>query len=492
MNTIQILEIGGRIKSSYLSIEQFITNPIILNTTVLPLIRKGGDSRYQKAFFPSSQSRFRQIMGDLGTYRPTIKSDQGMPGQFLPFYVNPNISLSDLSQRAVVKNEGIALPEPGFEHATDIVDQVQQAFLTFNFSLVLQLLEKFYSNQKRQADKGRIPYFFIRPGDLDNELTFGQDVLDKVNLLANEAIQELEQITREKEKVLSGNKCLQHDTNLLYGQLDVYIDSCGNVTIGEVQIPDVGFFLNSISIHNSTVLPKIQGIVSSLEELVYKRIQEIITEKKVYLVTRDEVINDNQDLLEQGDLDRFSQGLQNLGFSTETVALSQINEIPQGSQVLLFNINYRMKSSDLLVKRHLSGEIRCFPNPIFQQCAQGYFGGDSVTVLGENKEKFLKLIQPKSRIDANSILPTLSQIHKFLETDSQSTSLIYHLLADNGEIIPILANSIHSFTQLYTRLVKVGHQSPLVFRKIPFESNTSIIKTNEGSVFHCFRFMFTV
>jgi hypothetical protein len=256
-------------------------------------------------------------------------------------------------------------------------------------------------------------------------------------------------------------------------------------------VPDVGFFLNNINIANSEILPKVQCVTSDLESRVLDKIAERFDGKSVYLVTRDEVKKNNEDVLELNELQRLESGLKVRGIKTKTISIEELQQIEKGANLLLMNINYSNPTSDILIKKHLAGEINCFPNPIFQKNSQKYFGGKTTVIDGDNKEKFLKLIQPKSRVDEKSINPTLNQIHKSItKIRDQHIPNIYHADIGIGEIVPILSNGLHSFGQLHTRIMKSGLKAPIKLRSIPFTPKTSIIHTEDGPLFHSFRFTF--
>lgn len=490
MSELKILSPGGRIKSAFIGMGDLLTDPITLNTSTIPQLRKNPSVKHREAFFPRDESSIRQVMGDLGVYRPTINNDQGMPGQFLPFQVDEGLETSNLNTRHVAYNEGIALPELYLPHNDEVVQQIQKEFLNFNFSDVLGIMRENYSENSREATKGRIPYFFIRPGLLDSKLVFGKDILNKVQTKVTQSIETLINQTADHEIELCGKA---KSINLIYGQADVFIDNQGNVCVGEIQTPDVGFFLNSFKIPGSKALPEVQTITEKLEEQVIYRIAESIKGKKLYLVTRQEVLDNKEDILETNEFDRISTKLSTLGIQNQVISTAQVKEIESGSELLLLNINYSDVTAQDLIKRHLSGDITCYPNPIFQMKSQTYFGGDEIRVEGKYRENFMKVIQRKNRVDVKSVTPTLNQIHKpFKRIGDGEIKTIYHAQIGGREIVPVLANSLHSFGQLHTRIQRTEQNQPIILRVIPFEPNNSIIHTENGPLFHSFRFMFLI
>jgi hypothetical protein len=500
MDKLKILSPGGRIKGAYIGMEHLSNvDPVELNTKTIPSLRKNrGENlpegllgRYKEAFFPRREDQFRQIMGDLGIYRPTIKNDQGMAGQFLPFGVSLETTETDLTPRQVIRNEGIAIPEPYSEHDPAVVRMIQEGFLNFDFSRVNELMLKNYSNMQRRAGKGRLPYFFIRPGMLDRNLVFGKDVLDSVQKKVTDAIEELTRRTANEEIELTGSAM---PIRLIYGQADVFINNRREVTVGEIQTPDVGLFLNSFEVEGSQILPEVQKITTKLESQVLQSIAETVKNKKLYLVTRDEVLDNQEDVLEINELTRMAQGLTNLGLEVQIISVSQVGELEEGSELILLNIDYSDPKTQTLIKKHLSGQICCYPNPIFQKNSKTFFGGQEIIIEQEYRKRYLKLIQPKTRMDEKSILPTLAQIHKPLKKaekkEDGEISPIYHAQIGNKETVPVLTNSIHSLGQLHTRVHKYGPEDTIVLRVMPFNPEESIIRTKYGPLFHSFRFMF--
>jgi hypothetical protein len=192
--SLQILPSGGRIKSAYIGMNQLLNTNEQLHRD-LQALRKNPTPKFQEAFFPNNLGYIKQVMGDLGIYRATIKNDQGMPGQFIPFGISNN-NETNFENRIVVANEGIAIPEMNTDHSQSVIEQVQRSFLDFNYGNVLDDLFENYSQIKKESGKGRNPYFFIRPGSVDKEMIFGQEAVEKVNHAVRSAIESIDIQTR--------------------------------------------------------------------------------------------------------------------------------------------------------------------------------------------------------------------------------------------------------------------------------------------------------
>ena len=105
-----MVPVGGRIKSAGVGLDIFVSNGENFQTQ-MKKARENPPIEILNAFFPSDNSRMKQMMKGIGFYRPMLKTDQGMGGNFLPFYINEALDTTDLSQRQIVREEGLIIPE---------------------------------------------------------------------------------------------------------------------------------------------------------------------------------------------------------------------------------------------------------------------------------------------------------------------------------------------------------------------------------------------
>src|SRR3989338_5176365 len=103
---MKLVSVGGRIKSASVGFDVFTQK----DENFQEQMKKTRDKppmSILSAFFPSDRNRMKQMMQGIGFYRPILKTDQGMGGNFLPFYVDLDLRVTDLSQRQIVHEEGL-------------------------------------------------------------------------------------------------------------------------------------------------------------------------------------------------------------------------------------------------------------------------------------------------------------------------------------------------------------------------------------------------
>jgi hypothetical protein len=111
MHEIQIVPIGGRVKSAGFSFTPFTSKDYLEIDSYLKEIRSNPLPDFLKCFFPSERNRIKHLLNNVGFFRPFIKTDQGMAGSFVPFYVNQNIEQSPLLPTIISLEAGIAISE---------------------------------------------------------------------------------------------------------------------------------------------------------------------------------------------------------------------------------------------------------------------------------------------------------------------------------------------------------------------------------------------
>lgn len=476
---MRMVQVGGRIKSAAIGLNDFCESGDLDNH--FSNIRRKPPLELLKAFFPSSSVRIKNLLNGVGFYRPLLKTDQGMGGNFLPFWIDGNLHKTDLSSRMIIEEENLAIPEEWYDHQQEVVEQVQREFFVGNYQIVYQILDNLAS---RKAGKGRTPFFLLRPARMDKSIIFGSDICYKVNGLVNKFLQFICEEAKQLEIQQTG-KC--REANIIYCQPDVYISSEGKIVIEKINIPDVSMFLESFKHPYSEILPDIQKIISKLGDAVLSSFQKSISlNRSVYIVTRDEVINKQEDLLEIGEIKKMKEGLNRLGYKVDIISVNNIDNVLVDSAVILMNLNYRESGCGKLIDRHSVGEISCFPNPFVQMVAQKSIGLKKIFIPESVQNNFLSLIssQPKSE---KGLIDVKRRIEKHLIQYGIFGDILH---IDTGvEIIPVFRHLIHSWRQVVLRIKKNGC-SGISIIEIPVELYRSLLQSSTGVRMHVFRFMF--
>jgi hypothetical protein len=478
---MQIVPVGGRIKAASVGLDHLRANGVEVDDKIT-LMRRDPSVELRTAFFPRVGTDLRQAIRGVGFFRPILKTDQGMGGNFLPFTIDPNLTVSDLSVRAIGHEEGYAMPEKWHPEAAGLASDMHEVFRTLDLksshSILLDL-------ESRRAGKGRLPFFLIRPALPERPIVFGQDVLDQVHSEVNRLLERCTQRAHEREKLATGSA---RPTNVIYVQPDVFVLADGTVTVEKINCPDVGLFLAGVESPESRVFPHIRSTMTKMRGAV---VEKILTKmgRDITIVTRDEVIFEDQDVLEIREILELEAALRAGGAHVRVVPVSKVNFLPRRSNLLLLNLDYRLENIHDLLRRHTDKEITCFPNPYFQAACQDMTGlSESEMALGhKHRQRFLALARSepdssKGRADV------LRHIDKALRIGGIESDIIHVVL--NVETVPVFRNSMHSWRQFAARAERTENKGGMIrFRAIPATPENLMLTSSTGPRLHAFRFM---
>lgn len=480
---VQIVPVGGRVKGAALGLN-FISeskDPIEVEKSVGDL-RKNPPPELLKAFFPRIQE-IRQMVRGVGLYRPLLKTDQGMPGNFMPFFVNEE---PDFDRAEIIGEEGIAIPEAHAPIEPQTVERIQSYFHDFRLREVFQILQQ-YSDHERRAEKGRGTFFFIRGAVTDKALTFGAETVAKVESEVNAMLrcisEKAQELEAEHKKRMGITRPYEGD-RLLYCQPDVFILSDGQVVIEKINCPDVGLFLTKIEGGaRSSVFAKVREINSQMGNAVIQKICEVLKASTIGIVTRDEVLESDEDVLEMNEIEMLKELLLRQGISSDIYGARA--HLPGGTPLLLLNIDYGHPESRALLERHCRGDLNCYPNPFFQIAAAQSTSIRTVELNGKPLEKFLELSGANPKND-HARRDIHRRIERFLGDDPSD---IIH--TDIGfEIVPVMRSSLHSFRQIGNRIQKSGKKvEKILLRHLPANGSNLKITSDTGPRLHTYRFM---
>ncbi len=480
---VKVLLIGGRVKAASIGLDRFFggQTAIELDRTI-SMLRRHPCEHLRKAFFPRTENDLRHMTSGIGLYRPSLKTDQGMPGNFLPFFIDPGINVTDFRVRSIVRDEGVVIPEAWFEHSPELVSDVQAAFLNFDLSATLEILRQLES---RRADKGRMPFMLIRPAMTDSPIVFGTDVVNAVEERVRCIVDQCVKRAQAMETLATGTA---RPSNLTYLQPDVYVLTDGSITVERINCPDVGFFLADLDAGESRALPPIQKIVRSISDAVADRIVEKMG-LKIVLVTRDSVLRLREDVLEIREIACIKSMLQDRDVTVEVISASQVDSIAEGGKLLLLNLDYSLDEVTTLLRRHAMGEVECYPNPYFQLACSQATGMKQVELRCGTRHHKLLLERCRSQpaTEAGTI-EALRLIDKSL-TQCGVEGEVLHVVLET-ETVPVLRRSLHSWRQLATRAQRPKNENrPIRFRSVPADQGTLLLTSPTGPRLHAFRFM---
>jgi len=480
---MKMVTVGGRIKAASVGLNHlYARSDAVELDKHLKQLRKRPIRNLLEAFFPADYGRLRQMMDGVGFYRPVLKTDQGMAGNFLPFYIDEKICISDFSVRRIISENGVVIPEPHHNHEKAVVDSVRKAFYSFELEEVASLIQSVDS--KRQAEKGRELFMFIRPAITDSKIVFGADIISAVTEAVNNVLAKISIRARELEKQHGGTV---QDDRVIYCQPDVYILADGSVAVEKINCPDVGFFISEVEDSLSPIFGSIKKIVYELQKQFFDAIPDIFKKGKAFLLTRDEVIENKEDVLEIKEIESLLKGLNALGIDLVVYPVSRVDEIPLGSKVILLNINYESIAAKKILDRHCREEIACYPNPFFQIACRDITGLREIVIPEKHLKAFIQLISSFPKND-DAIGNIRKQIENLL-CKYQIDSDILHVSVAN-EVVPVFSRSLHSWRQLARRIKRHDLNEEVKIKIIPASPENLMITSDTGPRLHSFRFMF--
>ena len=483
------------------------------------------------AFFPQDERSVRTAFKGLGIYRPTIKTDQGPAGNVGYFYIDGFQATS--LQGQIVKEEGVAVVERFLQTRIDQaflsdkdkkalsleISTVQQNYQMGNYRKayegVLKLRELGFSNgieTTRKAGVGRQEFFFFRPVQTQDRITIGQSLVDAISARTQEVVNKIERLAgRTKQFVRQGlsiqeaiSKAYQtqeeslvngYQNGLLYFQPDVLIRKDGSFDIERISMPDLGMFLTEIKTPSQNgALEKIQTINRRIKDEVLDGVCENVG-TNVVLVTRDKVLDNCEDTLEQVELVSFGQGIEERGKKVKITSLKTVDGLPVGSSIILFNIDTENSYFERLLHRVASGEIQCFPDPfmkLFEKDATTY---PRIKVEGQVLDKFLNLIAPTALDKPEGVHRKFKSIQSSLRLGGIDEDIVYfQTQGNNGNYIPTFRYDVKTFSEVYKAVeserVQGGRASHITAVPVPFKPEDAVIEGRDGPRLAVFRFMF--
>ena len=472
----------------------------------------------KRNFFPLTTREIKGKVKGPGFYRGLLKTDQGPAGMFTGFRISEDSSLND-GRVLINKSSGLAVPEEFFVGELrrkgvdlDILSEVQELFMVGDESEARIALERLDIkcgelgiDLNRRASVGRGPFFFIRPASSENgEVLISHSSTEQIIKTTARLVNRLEaQANLAKELVKKSFSIEQAITevqktktlpaspksSILYFQPDVILRKDGSFVIDRINIPDVVFFLSQIDPQGSDSFCSVQDIVGELGNVVVDRLVEEITlsgKEKVVMVTRDEVLDSQEDTLELLEIKALTSLLKNKGIDTQISRLSDAVQLSNKAFIMLLNIHPSAPKFNDLLMRSVRDELACYPDPfilLFKEQAHTYpeIHLDSTTI-----SRLRAIIEP---IDYNS---TAGIYRQFMALESYLRRLgfdqedIFYFTDGSGRIAPAFRYDLKSFTHGLNDFDDEG----ISMRGLDFKPEEAKVVSEQGSHLAAFRFMF--
>jgi hypothetical protein len=488
-NGVHIAEKGGRIKAAAESFKSFPRDPHECYRYIQEQ-RKKPDFKFLQAFFPLPHGEMRQHLNRLGLYRSTFKTDQGMPGNFSVFYVDP--AHRETTECIFFEGEeGLAIPEPYADLDGDLVAQVQEAFLSLDLAKTSALIEDL---PRREALKGRQPFFFVRAAVPKQRPVIGADILGSVRDSAKGSLAE----AIERAKAYASGKGATLQPNVIYLQPDIMVTVANGRTfkteIDQLHAPDVGMFFSSLEdIQGSRMLGTAQDVIEGIsEDFIESARNHLGSFDRVFIATRNEVLVEKSDVLELGDIEVLKQALEREGKRVRVIPVSALDSVESDDAVLLMNVNYgdEETKTNIYNARLKSGAPTFFPDPFLQEELRLHTGLQSVVIDKRFREKFVDLVgsAPEKQVGIEN---KIQAIRDMLARAGITSDTIRCRIANETVVIPVQASQ--AWLALAARIKQYPNDTPIHIDAITLNEHNGLVYDAQGDPrMHVFRFGMTV
>lgn len=245
-------------------------------------------------------------------------------------------------------------------------------------------------------------------------------------------------------------------------------------------------FLTGFDHPFSMHLRTIQEIVGQLHQAIRVALGGTITGNALSILTRDEVIDHEEDLLELGEIEVLRQMCQRLGKELHVRRLSDVALIPAGEPVILLNLDYMASGAQTLIDRVTEGSLQAYPDPRFQRLCQTAAGLFETTLPHNHRQAFLELCGSQPKNDYG-YMDVLRRINERLTQAGHASPVLY--VQVGNELVPVLRQSLHSWRQLKNRAERLDPSTPIRFRSVPADVDTLLLTGHTGPRMHVYRFM---
>lgn len=458
-----------------------------------------------RAFFPDSHNEIRHKLARTGLYRPFLKTDQGPAGTFLPFVTAED---AEMRRYRIAYREGVAIPEVQLRDVLDtnptlrrVADRLRDDFRDYRWDNCMQGLEEIAREvgyDRRSATVGRGLFFFCNASAAEQPITIPGPICTKIEALVNEVLRRVEgKAAHAKALYRDGtplNEALEFAEfveplpSVLYLQADVYVTLTGEVSIDQIQLPDVGLFLTEVDSRGHTILPQVQRIVQELRAHTTELFGKIPA--PAYLLTRPEVLHSMEDTLEHLEIQALLRMAREADLDLRVGTASDVPSLPRGAQALLLNVNPLRPEWEPLLIRSARDEIRCSPDPFLKLLAPELTTQRRQPVRGAQLERFLNAIRPGAQMGPKSYHAMHGGIERIYRHGRYASDILHVEVPGEKSATPTLRHSVHSFMSLFNTCKRNGFPD-LTIREVPMNWDNAVIESDTGPHISAFRFYFT-
>lgn len=530
----QLLRYGGRVKSAGIPVnfvfeqgEKFKTDPGPENaaqaTKTFSVLRDNPPSEIRNRFFPLDRGGVKaQTKGSPALYRPVLKNDQGA-GKFLPFTLGESALASRFPSRVAIE-EGYVIPEAYFQDQLRVkgsqpeiekeLSAVKDYFGSGSMNegrLAFERLEIECNKAgiifRRKAQVGRNGLMFIHPAVAERQIVLPNELATRVEKRGNDSLIQVIEIVgfRKREFAQENNlpyRPLETESMPMYFQADAHLLPNGDFTIAELQFPDVGLFLSGLPTDGSHALRQIHEIVGPMRDKVVDGLENIIKETirsrghvPLYLVTRSEVIDNKEDVLEIRELAEVQAELRSRGHEAQIISAASASNINCDSLMFLFNLDPTSTEFSQLARTYLMDtkrKLSMIPDPFLRVAEREFTGYDHIVMSAKQYCNLQAIVREMESFNdkKDKLYTQMLALDYFLRQMGINEDVLHFCHPALPTPIPAYRYDIKSL-QLAANIIREGNLRDVNVRSIPISPDRAVLLDKDGGTLYAtFRFMF--
>lgn len=525
---------GGRVKSAGTPVDfvfkqgdMFNANPSPSSaaaiTKTFSTLRENPPTFLRDRFFPLGRGQIKAMTKrSPALFRPVLKTDQGA-GKFLSFTLDKGIGA--VPKVRVGREQGYVIIESHFE------DQLQKAGFPRNVMLEVDAMRQHFTDRdlhetflayeraqsesekaglvfkREDAGVGRNAFMFIHPAMGESPIILPEYISKKAEYEVNQAMGELIQKAEEKKKEFAKKHGLSiRETDDFefphYFQADIQVLPDARVIVAELQIPDVGLFLAGLPSDGNDAFASIQKVVLPLKDKVINGFEQTIKdvfEKKgqmaIYLVTRPEVVEHGEDVLERKELQEIKNELAKRGYCAEILSASVVGELDSSSLLFLFNLDANSGSFMTVANAYLSDSERkltMVPDPFLRMAEREITGYQKVKLSKAQIDNLAALVKEVELPEKpEKVYAQVMAIDYFLRQLGIKDDVLHFYHSVFPTLIPAYRYDVRGLHIASQMLAGYGIQN-VEIRSVPISPENGIISDIDGGTLYAtFRFMFS-
>lgn len=362
--------------------------------------------------FPRSDETKGQFRSGALLTRPILKTDQGA-GQFLSFGVG---GMDKKLRFEIAQQSGYSIEESFFTeqlkrvgYPDDVISELRQVRSYYQegdlreaqlaYERMQIAAQKHGIITEREAGVGRDALFFIRPSLPVERIQIPSHSLENVVSVVSEQMERFADMAQRARDVFCTTHRIRQATNQynapLYFQADVQLMPDGSAVLDQIHLPDVGLFLTTLDPMGNPAFAAVQEANAPLAHQVADAISRHTYEfgnDRIYVVTRDEVLERGEDILEQREILALTRLLRDREVDVVSVGIQSALSLSSSETALLLNVDTHTPGYTALLRHHLTGNgADLYPDP-FLKLAIDEMTGYKQVMMSEAQVESLRSI----------------------------------------------------------------------------------------------------